>query len=75
MEIKRDSILKVRSDEAIFTKWRELASKVQLLGGIVQNDMDVSGAELEEWVRYCDIAIENIKNLRSETVKHIVGRK
>lgn len=73
MEIKRDSKLTVEVNPALHGKWKTLATRVDSLAGIVQNDIEITGAQLEEFVKYCGEAKKQLAELEQKTIKHIMA--
>ncbi len=65
-------MIKIKSNEELFNKWNELGMKIQLLRGIVQNDMEITEEMLNE--QFLDIYDKNMKSLqslRTETLNYI----
>ena len=64
MEIKKDQLYKVQSDEKTFGRYQELSKSIMHLATIVQNDMVFPGKELEGWLK----AVQMVKVELEDTV-------
>lgn len=73
--------IKITANPGLFAKWRDqgdrLHHRVQVLSGIVQNDLEVSPEDLKEWVGALDslrTEIETtLKELGTETANYIIN--
>ena len=64
MEIKKDQLYKVQSDEKTFGRYQELSKSIMHLATIVQNDMVFKGKELEGWLK----AVQMVKTELEDTI-------
>jgi len=67
------ALIKVKSDEKLFDRIRDLSYKIQNLGGIVQNDMELEAAEVvriteTDW----NTAIKELWDTRTAVLRHII---
>jgi len=65
--------VKIKSDEQLFEKFKELSHRLQNIGGIVQNDMEVEEDEVirimsKEW----DDLVKDMATHRMAVVDHIM---
>jgi len=63
--------IRVKSDEELFDRWKEVAVQASSLKGIVQNDMHISPRQLAVWKKQVAQIQAAIARLTVDTVEHI----
>ena len=62
---------KVKSNEELFNAWRRLGGKVQLVAGIVQNDMEIEESAIRDFLVETNNLASDIKKLQDRTVAYL----
>jgi len=63
--------MKIKANEYLFYKWKNLGFKIELLNSIVQNDMEIDKRNIAEWYDECCELNENLEVLIDETLKYL----
>lgn len=63
--------MKTKANESLFNKWRDLAMEVSQQSAIVQNDLELSTAEIIEYSDRSNTIINKIRKLTNETVEYL----
>jgi hypothetical protein len=66
-------ILKVKTSEELFNKFKTLSLSVRNLASIVQNDMEITTDQLTEWEVVAQRVREEFDNLIETTKRHVYG--
>jgi hypothetical protein len=71
--IKREGKYQLKSDEDLFNRWQGLKEYVDLLAGIVQNDMEGTGEDIEGFVKGLEITKLELDDLAKKTMEHLAS--
>jgi hypothetical protein len=77
---KMEDLIEIKHCYEIFTAWGMLAERSQkrihILGGIVQNDMEVTVDQLDEWAmeseKYIKVLSDQLEAMRQMTAKYVM---
>ena len=61
----------ISGNENIFKQWQHIARRVELLSTIVQNDMEISQADFDEFSDASALVCRDISSLRGVTMRYI----
>ena len=65
--------MKVKANKNLFNENKKIAHKFELLNAIVQNDMEITEEELNEFIAEIDEITQDIYHWGSKVVGHIVN--
>lgn len=70
---KKHGSYQFKASADLFEQWRRIERNVNLLAGMVQNDQEGSGEDLEGWVKATSILQQDLKEIIIATQKHIAA--
>ena len=59
------------SDNVLFGEWLRLSSRIMRLAGLIQNDMEVSTADLKEFIESTSETRKDLTDLAKRTVEWV----
>jgi hypothetical protein len=62
---------KIKANEYLFYKWKDLGIKVSLLNGIIQNDMTLDEENITEWYDNCNEMQNELEDLIDQTLSYL----
>jgi hypothetical protein len=62
---------KIKANEYLFYKWKDLGIKISLLNGIVQNDMTIDEKNVTEWYDNATGIQDELEDLIDQTLYYI----
>lgn len=63
--------LKIQANEELFNKWKQICAKLNSGCAIVQNDMESSKKEINEWWQITENNIKELVTVRKEVIDYI----
>ena len=63
--------LNVVANEELFDRWLQLAANVQSMAGIVQNDVEIPGDQVVDWVGLVTSNMAEMSTLFAATLNHL----
>lgn len=70
-KIKEKAMKEIKSNPVLFEKWKTLGLRISMLSSIVQNDMEVSKQDIEEFERvYSEVELD-MERLHQMTLEYV----
>lgn len=66
-----ESMITIRANEELFKKWKFLGMQIGLLSSIVQNDIDISEEQLQQFVQEYNDLRKEMQDIMALTFIHI----
>lgn len=63
--------MKIKANNDLFERWRLLGSRIIALSSIVQNDMDVTEAQVEGWIENVRLLGKEYRQLAGDILDYI----
>jgi len=57
----------------LFNNWQELGHKVSMSGNIIQNQIDLTESDVEEWISVLSHVLSEMTDLASRTLEFVMN--
>jgi len=57
----------------LFNSWQELGHKVSMSGNIIQNQIDLTESDVEEWISVLSHVLSEMTDLASRTLEFVMN--
>jgi hypothetical protein len=61
----------IKGNKFLFEEWHKLAIQVSGLAGIVQNDIEITNEDYEEWIKLAIKHSNKITELTNKTIQYV----
>ena len=63
--------VKIKGNEKLFNRIKQLGIQTQTLSTIVQNDTELTPSEIQQWVELSQEAAVELNNIQLEVIKYL----
>lgn len=63
--------IKIKANDALFTKYQGISQSIYLLSCMIQNDMEVDESEIAEWNEHFKYCLKRLKDLHKDTLDYL----